>query len=66
MADRALATPLAGIKVLEFSHAVMGPTAGLIFAELGAASLKSSRCRKATTPSGWGIWRRLLCGVQPQ
>jgi crotonobetainyl-CoA:carnitine CoA-transferase CaiB-like acyl-CoA transferase len=30
------AAPLSGIKVLEFSHTVMGPTAGLIFAELGA------------------------------
>ncbi|HEY0423972.1 MAG TPA: CoA transferase [Rhodopila sp.] len=30
------ATPLAGLRVLEFSHTVMGPTAGLIFAELGA------------------------------
>jgi crotonobetainyl-CoA:carnitine CoA-transferase CaiB-like acyl-CoA transferase len=40
MVDRALATPLAGIKVLEFSHTVMGPTAGLIFAELGADVVK--------------------------
>jgi crotonobetainyl-CoA:carnitine CoA-transferase CaiB-like acyl-CoA transferase len=36
MADRPLATPLAGIEVLDFSHTVMGPTAGLIFAELSA------------------------------
>jgi crotonobetainyl-CoA:carnitine CoA-transferase CaiB-like acyl-CoA transferase len=36
MADPPLATPLAGIKVLEFSHTVMGPTAALIFTELGA------------------------------
>jgi crotonobetainyl-CoA:carnitine CoA-transferase CaiB-like acyl-CoA transferase len=28
--------PLAGITVLEFTHAVMGPTAGLILADLGA------------------------------
>jgi crotonobetainyl-CoA:carnitine CoA-transferase CaiB-like acyl-CoA transferase len=28
--------PLAGIKVLEFTHAVMGPAAGLILADLGA------------------------------
>jgi crotonobetainyl-CoA:carnitine CoA-transferase CaiB-like acyl-CoA transferase len=34
------ATPLAGLKVLEFSHAVMGPTAGLILAELGADVVK--------------------------
>ena len=30
------AHPLAGLKVLEFTHTVMGPTAGLLFAELGA------------------------------
>ena len=34
------ATPLAGLKVLEFSHTVMGPTAGLVFAELGADVVK--------------------------
>ncbi len=34
------ATPLAGLKVLEFTHTVMGPTAGLIFAELGADVIK--------------------------
>ena len=35
-----LARPLAGLKVLEFTHTVMGPTAGLIFAELGAEVVK--------------------------
>jgi len=34
------ATPLAGTRVLEFSHTVMGPTAGLIMAELGADVIK--------------------------
>src|SRR6476620_6590895 len=34
------ATPLQGLRVLEFSHTVMGPTAGLIFAELGADVVK--------------------------
>jgi crotonobetainyl-CoA:carnitine CoA-transferase CaiB-like acyl-CoA transferase len=34
------AIPLAGIRVLEFSHTVMGPTAGLVFAELGADVIK--------------------------
>jgi crotonobetainyl-CoA:carnitine CoA-transferase CaiB-like acyl-CoA transferase len=28
--------PLAGLRVLEFSHTVMGPTAGLLLADLGA------------------------------
>ncbi|WP_025038745.1 CaiB/BaiF CoA transferase family protein [Bradyrhizobium sp. DOA9] len=32
--------PLEGLKVLEFSHAVMGPTAGLLLAELGADVIK--------------------------
>ncbi|MGE0417182.1 MAG: CaiB/BaiF CoA transferase family protein, partial [Acetobacteraceae bacterium] len=34
------ARPLAGLKVLEFSHTVMGPTAGLLFAEMGADVIK--------------------------
>jgi crotonobetainyl-CoA:carnitine CoA-transferase CaiB-like acyl-CoA transferase len=34
------ARPLAGLKVLEFTHTVMGPTAGLLFAELGADVVK--------------------------
>ncbi len=34
------ATPLRGLRVLEFSHTVMGPTTGLLFAELGADVIK--------------------------
>jgi crotonobetainyl-CoA:carnitine CoA-transferase CaiB-like acyl-CoA transferase len=34
------ATPLAGLKVIELSHTVMGPAAGLVFAELGADVIK--------------------------
>lgn len=32
--------PLAGIKVIEFSHMVMGPSAGLVLADLGASVTK--------------------------
>ncbi len=32
--------PLEGLRVLEFSHTVMGPTAGLLFADLGAEVIK--------------------------
>ena len=32
--------PLEGLKVLEFSHTVMGPTAGLLMADLGADVIK--------------------------
>ena len=32
--------PLAGIKVIEFSHMVMGPSAGLVLGDLGASVTK--------------------------
>jgi crotonobetainyl-CoA:carnitine CoA-transferase CaiB-like acyl-CoA transferase len=32
--------PLAGLKVLEFTHAIMGPSAGLILADMGADVIK--------------------------
>ena len=32
--------PLAGIKVVEFTHMVMGPTAGVILGDLGADVIK--------------------------
>lgn len=36
----AAALPLAGIRVLEFCHTIMGPTAGVILADLGADVIK--------------------------
>ena len=32
--------PLAGIRVIEFSHAVMGPSAGMVLADLGCEVIK--------------------------
>ena len=32
--------PLAGIRVVEFSHMVMGPTCGMILGDLGADVIK--------------------------
>ena len=32
--------PLSGIRVIEFTHMVMGPTAGMILADLGAEVFK--------------------------
>ncbi len=34
------ALPLAGVRVLEFCHTIMGPTAGLLLADLGAEVIK--------------------------
>jgi crotonobetainyl-CoA:carnitine CoA-transferase CaiB-like acyl-CoA transferase len=59
MADDAL--PLAGIRVIEFSHMVMGPTCGLVLADLGAEVIKveppgqGDRTR-ALTSSGTGFF----------
>ena len=33
-------TPLKGIRVVEFAHMVMGPTCGLVLADLGAEVIK--------------------------
>jgi crotonobetainyl-CoA:carnitine CoA-transferase CaiB-like acyl-CoA transferase len=48
------ATPLAGLKVLEFSHTVMGPTAGLLFAELGADVVKVEPAPRGDHTRGLG------------
>src|SRR3984893_2300695 len=48
------AAPLAGIRVLEFSHTVMGPTAGLVFAELGADVIKVEPAPKGDHTRGLG------------
>ena len=32
--------PLAGVRVVEFTHMVMGPTCGLVLADLGAEVIK--------------------------
>src|SRR6202040_1550983 len=45
--------PLAGVRVLEFCHTIMGPTAGLILADLGADVIK-------VEPANGDATRRLL------
>jgi crotonobetainyl-CoA:carnitine CoA-transferase CaiB-like acyl-CoA transferase len=69
-----LATPLAGIKILEFGHAVMGPTAGLVFAELGVDAVKVEPAPKGDHTRGLGgfgagffaAFSRLFRRLQPQ
>jgi crotonobetainyl-CoA:carnitine CoA-transferase CaiB-like acyl-CoA transferase len=38
--DKAGPLPLAGVRVVEFTHMVMGPTCGMILADLGAEVIK--------------------------
>jgi crotonobetainyl-CoA:carnitine CoA-transferase CaiB-like acyl-CoA transferase len=40
MSAQAQALPLAGLRVVEFTHMVMGPTCGMILADLGAEVIK--------------------------
>jgi crotonobetainyl-CoA:carnitine CoA-transferase CaiB-like acyl-CoA transferase len=40
MAEVSATQPFAGIKVVEFTHMVMGPTCGLVLADLGAEVIK--------------------------
>ena len=41
MRDAALASqPLKGLRVVEFTHMVMGPTCGMVLADLGAEVIK--------------------------
>lgn len=47
-------TPLAGIKVLELSHTIMGPTAGLVLADLGADVVKIEPAPKGDHTRGLG------------
>ena len=46
--------PLAGIRVLELSHTVMGPTAGLVLADLGADVIKVEPAPKGDHTRGLG------------
>ncbi|AEG91338.1 CaiB/BaiF CoA transferase family protein [Ramlibacter tataouinensis] len=52
-AESAPALPLQGIRVVEFTHMVMGPTCGLVLADLGAEVIK-------VEPPGGDATRRLL------
>jgi crotonobetainyl-CoA:carnitine CoA-transferase CaiB-like acyl-CoA transferase len=53
-AERQSARPLAGLRVLEFSHTIMGPTAGLVLADLGADVVKVEPAPKGDHTRGLG------------
>ncbi len=40
MSDKRAPQPLAGLRVVEFTHMVMGPTCGMVLADLGAEVIK--------------------------
>jgi crotonobetainyl-CoA:carnitine CoA-transferase CaiB-like acyl-CoA transferase len=48
-------TPLSGIRIVEFSHMIMGPTCGMILADLGADVVKIERTlsSKISAPAHW-------------
>ncbi len=65
-------TPLAGLKVVEFTHMVMGPTTGMVLADLGAEVVKVEPAphgdsTRGLTGSGTGFYaasqrnRQSLC-----
>ncbi len=58
--------PLAGIRVLEFCHTIMGPTAGLILADLGADVIKIEPVGGDHTRRLLRLCRRILSDLQPQ
>ena len=46
------ALPLDGLPVLEFTHAIMGPSAGLVLADLGADVIKVEPAPDGDTRAG--------------
>ena len=60
-ADAAGALPLQGVRVIEFVHMVMGPTCGLVLADLGAEVIKieptpAGDNTRRLSGSGAGYW----------
>ena len=60
------ARPLSGIRVLEFCHTIMGPSAGLLLADLGADVIKVEPADGDTTRRLPGFAAGLLWRLQPQ
>ncbi len=59
-AERRRALPLAGIRVVEFVHMIMGPSCGLVLADLGAEVIKIEPLdgdnTRRLTGTGAGFW----------
>jgi hypothetical protein len=57
---------LLGLRVVEFTHMVMGPTCGMVLADLGAEVIKVEPHRRRQHAPAAGRRRGLLPDVQPQ
>lgn len=56
-------TPLAGLKVIEFTHMVMGPTVGHVLASLGAEVVRVEPIGGDQTRRLRGVGRGLFSDV---
>src|SRR6202023_1013988 len=63
MSQIPLATPLTGIRAREFSHTVVGPTAGLVFAELGGEVIKVEPAPEGDHTRGLGGFGAGFCAA---
>ena len=60
------ALPLSGIRVVEFTHMVMGPTCGMVLADLGAEVIKVEPIAGDNTRKLLGSGAGFFPAVQPQ
>ena len=62
----AASKPLAGVRVLDFGHTIMGPCAGVVFADLGADVVKIEPAGRRSDAPPAGLCRGLLRDLQSQ
>src|ERR1700686_477694 len=58
--------PLEGVRVVEMTHMVMGPTCGMVLAQLGAEVIKVEPPAGDKTPQPGGHGNLILPAVQPR
>ena len=59
--DDSACLPLHGVRVIEFCHMVMGPTCGMILADMGA-DVRNGPTRLRESPYEWQYQRRKAHG----